>query len=95
MMPAQVATMKHEAGVLMGITDTACARTVAGTHWLQDYLPKTCDLSPACNTWSMQLPLQAVSPQPFTACTTRRRYPPPEFRNILVQPKLCRESFFT
>ncbi|CAE7326464.1 GIP [Symbiodinium sp. CCMP2456] len=43
MMPAQVMTLRHEAGVLMGITDTACARTVAGTQWLQDYMDKLGD----------------------------------------------------
>ncbi|CAE7866875.1 RE1 [Symbiodinium sp. KB8] len=43
LMPAQVMALKHEAGVLMGITDTACARTVAGTQWLQDYMDKLGD----------------------------------------------------
>ena len=43
MMPAQVMVLKHEAGVLMGITDTACARTVAGTQWLQEYMNKLGD----------------------------------------------------
>ena len=43
LMPAQVMTVKHEAGVLAGITDTACARTVAGTQWLQEYMDKLGD----------------------------------------------------
>ena len=42
-MPAQVMAVKHEVGVLIGITDTACARTVAGTQWLQEYMDKLGD----------------------------------------------------
>ncbi|CAE7528745.1 Copia protein [Symbiodinium microadriaticum] len=42
-MPAEVMTMKHIAGNLLGITDTACARTVAGTQWLQDYMDRIGD----------------------------------------------------
>ncbi|CAE6950397.1 GIP [Symbiodinium sp. CCMP2592] len=39
-MPAEVMTLKHITGTLHGITDTACARTVAGTHWLQEYMDR-------------------------------------------------------
>ncbi|CAE7467344.1 RE2 [Symbiodinium sp. CCMP2456] len=39
-MPAEVMTMKHISGNLLGITDTACSRTVAGTQWLQDYMDR-------------------------------------------------------
>ena len=34
--PAEVYTLRHE-GTLVGITDTACAKTVTGTGWLQQY----------------------------------------------------------
>ena len=37
-MPAEVMTVKHVTGLLLGITDTACSRTVAGTQWLQEYM---------------------------------------------------------
>ena len=37
-MPAEVMTVKHATGLLLGITDTACSRTVAGTQWLQEYM---------------------------------------------------------
>ena len=36
-LPAEVYATKHEGELLLGITDTACARTVAGTQWLQKY----------------------------------------------------------
>ena len=36
-LPAEVYATKHEGEFLLGITDTACARTVAGTQWLQKY----------------------------------------------------------
>ena len=36
-LPAEVYAAKHEGEFLLGITDTACARTVAGTQWLQKY----------------------------------------------------------
>ena len=36
-LPAEIYATKHEGSVLLGITDTACARTVAGTQWLQQY----------------------------------------------------------
>ena len=39
-MPAEVMTLKHISGTLLGITDTACARTVAGTQWLQEYIDR-------------------------------------------------------
>ena len=37
LLPAEVYAIKHENAGLVGITDTACARTVAGTQWLQAY----------------------------------------------------------
>ncbi|CAE7468389.1 RE2 [Symbiodinium natans] len=37
-MPADVFVVKYEGDQLHGITDTACARTVTGTQWLQRYL---------------------------------------------------------
>ena len=37
LLPAEVFSIKHEEASLLGITDTACARTVAGTQWLQAY----------------------------------------------------------
>ncbi|CAE7492417.1 GIP [Symbiodinium natans] len=36
-LPSEVFAVKHSKHSLLGITDTACARTVAGTRWLQDY----------------------------------------------------------
>ncbi|CAE7615546.1 GIP [Symbiodinium sp. CCMP2592] len=39
-MPAEVMTVKHVSGLLLGITDTACSRTVAGTQWLQEYMDR-------------------------------------------------------
>ena len=36
-MPADVYALKHVSDNLMGVADTACARTVAGTQWLQSY----------------------------------------------------------
>ena len=36
-LPAEVYATKYEGEFLLGITDTACARTVAGTQWLQKY----------------------------------------------------------
>ena len=36
-LPAEVYATKYEGEGLLGITDTACARTVAGTQWLQRY----------------------------------------------------------
>ncbi|CAE7731164.1 unnamed protein product, partial [Symbiodinium sp. KB8] len=35
--PAEVYALKHEGNMLLGITDTACAKSVAGTVWLQQY----------------------------------------------------------
>ena len=35
--PAEVYSLRHEGGMLLGITDTACAKAVAGTTWLQQY----------------------------------------------------------
>ena len=35
--PAEVYTLRHEGGALVAITDTACAKSVAGTMWLQQY----------------------------------------------------------
>ena len=35
--PAEVYTLKHEGQTLVGITDTACAKAVAATMWLQQY----------------------------------------------------------
>ncbi|CAE7525074.1 RE2, partial [Symbiodinium sp. CCMP2456] len=35
--PAEVMTLKYEGEALVGITDTACAKSVAGTGWLQRY----------------------------------------------------------
>ncbi|CAE7418332.1 GIP, partial [Symbiodinium pilosum] len=40
LLPAEVFSIKHENTGLVGITDTACARTVAGTQWLQAYSDK-------------------------------------------------------
>ena len=40
LLPAEVFAIKHENAGLVGITDTACARTVAGSQWLQTYLDK-------------------------------------------------------
>ena len=40
LLPAEVYAIKHESAGLVGITDTACARTVAGTQWLQAYTDK-------------------------------------------------------
>ena len=37
LLPAEVFSIKLESANLLGITDTACARTVAGTQWLQAY----------------------------------------------------------
>ncbi|OLP93199.1 hypothetical protein AK812_SmicGene24915 [Symbiodinium microadriaticum] len=45
-MPAEVMTLKHISGTLLGITDTACARTVAGTNWLQEYKDRIGDDGP-------------------------------------------------
>ena len=39
-LPSEAFAVKHEADTLLGITDTACARTVAGTQWLSDRLGK-------------------------------------------------------
>ncbi|CAE7360399.1 GIP [Symbiodinium sp. CCMP2592] len=41
-MPAQVLALRHVGGGdhLLAIADTACARTVAGTQWVQDYMDK-------------------------------------------------------
>ena len=36
-MPADVYALKHVSDNLMGVADTACTRTVAGTQWLQSY----------------------------------------------------------
>ncbi|CAE6947744.1 unnamed protein product [Symbiodinium sp. CCMP2592] len=36
-LPADVYTLKHIPSKLLGVADTACARTVAGTQWLQSY----------------------------------------------------------
>ena len=35
--PAEVFSLRHEGASLLGITDTACAKAVAGTMWLQQY----------------------------------------------------------
>ena len=35
--PAEVYALRHEGRALLGITDTACAKSVAGTVWLQHY----------------------------------------------------------
>ncbi|CAE7197343.1 RE2 [Symbiodinium sp. CCMP2592] len=35
--PAEVYSLRHEGASLLGITDTACAKAVAGTMWLQQY----------------------------------------------------------
>ena len=40
LLPAEVYAVRHADGGLVGITDTACARTVAGTQWLQEYTDK-------------------------------------------------------
>ena len=45
-MPAEVMMLKHISGTLLGITDTACARTVAGTNWLQEYKDRIGDDGP-------------------------------------------------
>ena len=44
LLPAEVYAIKHESAGLVGITDTACARTVAGTQWLQAYTDKLATL---------------------------------------------------
>ena len=36
-LPADVFALKHVPSSLLGVADTACARTVAGTQWLQSY----------------------------------------------------------
>ncbi|CAE7596688.1 unnamed protein product, partial [Symbiodinium necroappetens] len=36
-LPADVFALKHVPSTLLGAADTACARTVAGTQWLQSY----------------------------------------------------------
>ena len=36
-LPASVYALKHVPHVLLGVADTACSRTVAGTQWLQTY----------------------------------------------------------
>ena len=36
-LPAEIYAAKREAEFLLGSTDTACARTVAGAQWLQKY----------------------------------------------------------
>ena len=36
-MPADVFMLKHCSSNLVGVADTACARTVAGSQWLQSY----------------------------------------------------------
>ena len=35
--PMEVYSLRHEGAWLLGITDTACAKSVAGTSWLQQY----------------------------------------------------------
>ncbi|CAE7760535.1 unnamed protein product, partial [Symbiodinium necroappetens] len=35
--PAEVFSLRHDGESLVGITDTACAKSVAGTGWLQSY----------------------------------------------------------
>ena len=40
LLPAEVYATRHEDSGLLGITDTACARTVAGSQWLQEYVDK-------------------------------------------------------
>ena len=35
--PAEVFSLRHDGHSLVGITDTACAKSVAGTTWLQSY----------------------------------------------------------
>ena len=35
--PAEVFSLRHDGQSLVGITDTACAKSVAGTAWLQNY----------------------------------------------------------
>ena len=35
--PAEVYSLRHDGPLLLGITDTACAKAVAGTMWLQQY----------------------------------------------------------
>ena len=42
-LPAEIFALRHVAD-LVGVTDTACARTVAGTHWLQAYTDKLAEL---------------------------------------------------
>ena len=44
LLPAEVFAIKHEEANLLGITDTACARTVAGTQWLQAHTDKQAKL---------------------------------------------------
>ena len=36
-LPADVFALKHMSSNLVGVADTACARTVAGSQWLQSY----------------------------------------------------------
>ncbi|CAE6964969.1 unnamed protein product [Symbiodinium sp. CCMP2456] len=35
--PSEVYALRHNGPILVGITDTACAKSVAGTTWLQQY----------------------------------------------------------
>ncbi|CAE7670636.1 unnamed protein product, partial [Symbiodinium necroappetens] len=35
--PSEVYALRHDGPILVGITDTACAKSVAGTTWLQSY----------------------------------------------------------
>ena len=35
--PAEVFSLRHDGATLLGITDTACAKAVTGTLWLQQY----------------------------------------------------------
>ncbi|CAE7217070.1 GIP [Symbiodinium pilosum] len=44
LLPAEVFSIRLEDAGLLGITDTACARTVAGTQWLQAYTDKLATL---------------------------------------------------
>ena len=37
MFPAEVFSLRHDGATLLGITDTACAKAVTGTLWLQQY----------------------------------------------------------
>ena len=43
--PAEVYAVKHEGDLLMGIADTACASTMAGTQWLQQYADRLAKLN--------------------------------------------------